>query len=157
MKKNFKSHLIAVWIAWVLSCGLYLMIITPDARLSADILGIPRWDIVTSDLLIAQSWDEVQVTANRDIADITSLHILMMYDPDRIDFKMLEVRSVYEVAESFQESQWSVVVTLDNKWILVDKELFVLQWIDQNEDLIMADIQATFEDGSIERLLFSQP
>jgi hypothetical protein len=157
MKKNFKSHLLAVWIAWVLSCGLYLILITPDAKLSADILGIPRWDIVNSDLLIVQSWDEVQVTANRDIADITSLHILMMYDPDRINFEVLDVSSVYEIAESFQKSQWSVVITLDNGWVIANEELFVLQWINEDEDLIMADIQAIFEDGSIERLLFSQP
>lgn len=159
MKKNFKLHLLAVWIAWILSYGLYLMVVTPnqDVSLSADILGIQRWDIVSSDLIIMQSWDEVQVTANRNITNITSLHVLMMYDPDRIDFEMLSVRSVYETAESFQSSQWSVVITLGDGWIMVDDELFVLQWIDQNEDLIMADIQAIFEDGSVERLLFSQP
>lgn len=159
MKKNFKSHLLAVWIAWVLSYGLYLMVATPSQNvdLSADILGIQRWDIVSSDLLVVQSWNEVRVTANRSITEIMWLHILVMYDPDRIDSQILNVRSVYDTAESFQESQWSVVITFDEGWMVVGDEIFVLQWIDQNEDLIMADIQAIFRDGSMERLLFSQP
>ena len=120
------------------------------------LLGIQQSNTISSDLLISQDWDLVTVTANRTIDQLSSLYVMMMYDPERIDATQLSIQTSYDDATVFQDSQWSVVLTFQDgiqQW----SELFVLSWIPSDEDLIIADIQATFSDDTTQRLLFAQP
>lgn len=156
MKKNFKTHFLAVVIAWILSYGLYLMITTPSTDLSADILGIQKWSITSSDIEIKQFEDYVLFRANRTIPQMRSLHVLVMYDDEYVDASWLSIESDNISSQSFEKNQWAIVVTLE-QWVEANEELFVLKWLTINDDLIIADIQATFIDWTSERLLFSQP
>jgi hypothetical protein len=157
MKKNFKTHFLAVFIAWIFSYGLYLTIIAPwSTNLSADILGIQKWDVVSSDILIEQFDEYVTFSANRTMDEMRSLHILVMYDDEYVDAWWLSVESSKAVSQSFERNQWVIVVTTP-QWIQANDQLFTLQWILKSDDLIIADINATLDDWSSERLLFSQP
>lgn len=157
MKKNFKSHGIAVLIAWVLSYGLYLTITAPwSINVSADILGIQQWDVLSSDVHIEQFDEHVKFTANRISDEMDSLHILVMYDDEYVDMSALSVLSKYTTTQNFEKNQWVIVIDM-REWIQPNEELFRLYWIMKSDDLIIADIQATFEDWTSERLLFSQP
>jgi hypothetical protein len=49
-----------------------------------------------------------------------------------------------------------IIVNIDTQ-VSPNKELFIINGIESNQDLIIADIFATFEDETTERLLFSQP
>lgn len=157
MKKNFKTHLLAVVVAWIVSYGLYLTIMAPWwANISADILGIQKWDIISSDIQIQQFEEHVVFRANRTIDEMRSLHILVMYDDEYVDASDLWIESLKPFSQSFERNQWVIVVSTQ-QWVSANEELFTLQWVQKSNDLIIADIHATLDDGSSERLLFSQP
>lgn len=157
MKKNFTNHLLAVCLAGVLSYGMYLALVAvPDADLSADILGIQRGEVTASDLTITQSDDSVIVTSRRSLPSLESMHFVVLFDGKAIDAADMEATSSYSLAQSFEDDQWSVIVLFGDEVLLADTLIMKIQWFDDEEDMVIADIIATFSDGDTERLIFSQ-
>lgn len=155
MRKNVKTHLLAVVVAWILSYGFYLIFTNPT-QLPADILWIQNWETSFGDIEIEQLQDHIVFRMNREITDLSSIHFLVMYDDEYVQSDSLWVQSNYPITSSFTDNQWMIIVNIDTQ-VSPNKELFIINGIESNQDLIIADIFATFEDETTERLLFSQP
>ncbi len=153
LKKRQETSL-AVFLALGISFLLWI-VAENSALFGADVAGpVVEFD-ESSDVITYVSKGEVRLVAGKSIENISSISMLISYDPETVTINEDAVNSSLTVSFANGDEGRATIILNQLEWIKKQQELAQLNVEGEAHDIAISDLVATFTDGSTERLSIS--
>lgn len=158
MTRRLKGNIIAVCLAFLLSIAVYSGV-TNYTNLATDIRGAAWVDAtVLTDISVTVEGSDLIITTWKDIPDVQSISILLVYNTETVKRSSDTVESSYDRAVSeWEEWEATVIVTVWWKTLPAWTVLASLRVNWSPYDVVPADFVATFTDWSTASLVVTMP
>lgn len=145
----FRLYVVPFFI-WSL-CGLGIYFALQEGNLlHTSIGGIPvSEDISKSDVVIQEQQNgDIVFTALKAIPDLTSISLILTYDPTQVKLEPSDISSVFP-ANITRANEGQLLITLQQIWSLKEQQVILTirpTW--PSEHLTLSDVIAHFADSS---------
>ncbi len=159
MKISMKENVIAFGIALVLAFWVVAIINNSD-MLMADITWLEQQQSQRTqwDVLYYFSGQDLILDSQKNIDRISTLTIMMDYNPQEVDFDMKDFDSDFDFTASINNEEWTSSITLEGIDSISSDQNIANISIGKvaGSDIVLSDVSVGFTDWTVESLSISK-